>query len=77
MLRGIAGFYEKSPKIRKRNFRGTVYVCSDTTILGILCNDHTVGIYSVSAKEKEYPDEKNTISYAYAITREEWNDLKR
>ena len=28
----------------------TVYVCSDTTILGILCNDHTVGIYSVSAK---------------------------
>ena len=23
-------------------------------------------------KVKEYPDEKNEISYAYAITREEW-----
>lgn len=26
---------------------------------------------------KEYPDEKNTISYAYAITRQEWNAWKR
>ena len=24
----------------------------------------------------EYPDEKNTLSYAYAITREEWRKLK-
>ena len=27
-------------------------------------------------KVKEYPDEKNTLSYAYAITREEWRKLK-
>ena len=26
-------------------------------------------------KVKEYPDPKNTISYAYAITREEWEKL--
>ncbi len=28
-------------------------------------------------KVKEYPDDKNKISYAYAITREEWNSLNR
>lgn len=27
-----------------------IYVSSDTTILGIICDDYTVGIYSVSAK---------------------------
>ncbi len=27
-------------------------------------------------KVKEYPDPKNTISYAYAITRDEWHTLK-
>ena len=26
-------------------------------------------------KIKEYPDEKNEISYAYAITRKEWSTL--
>lgn len=26
-------------------------------------------------KVKEYPDPKNTISYAYAITREEWKKI--
>ena len=28
-------------------------------------------------KVKEYPDPKNTISYAYAITREEWEKLQQ
>lgn len=28
----------------------TIYVSSDTTILGFLCNDSTVGVYSVSTK---------------------------
>ena len=28
-------------------------------------------------KVKEYPDEKNTVSYAYAITRKEWEALKK
>lgn len=41
-----------------------------------------VGSYSTARaigmkKTKEYPDEKNTISYVYAITREEWKALKR
>ena len=28
-------------------------------------------------KVKEYPDSKNEISYAYAITRGEWKELKK
>ena len=28
-------------------------------------------------KVKEYPDPKNTISYAYAITRSEWEALQQ
>ena len=40
-----------------------------------------VGSYSTAMangmkKVKEYPDPKNTISYAYAITRGEWEALK-
>lgn len=41
-----------------------------------------VGSYSTAMangmkKVKEYPDPKNTISYAYAITREQWEALKK
>ena len=40
-----------------------------------------VGSYSTAIangmrKVKEYPDEKNGISYAYAIKREEWEKIK-
>ena len=40
-----------------------------------------VGSYSTAIangmqKVKEYPDPKNTIFYAYAITREEWKEMK-
>ena len=28
-------------------------------------------------KIKEYPDPKNTISYAFAITRDEWEKLQQ
>ncbi len=28
-------------------------------------------------KVKEYPDEKNGISYAYAIARSEWEEIRR
>ena len=41
-----------------------------------------IGSYSTAIaigmkKIKEYPDEKNDISYAYAITRKEWSVLER
>jgi len=40
------------------------------------------GSYSTSAaigmkKVKEFPDEKNKVSYAYAITRKEWETLRK
>lgn len=40
-----------------------------------------IGSYSTALangmkKVKEYPDPKNTISYAYAITREDWEKMK-
>lgn len=41
-----------------------------------------VGSYSTAIangmrKVKEWPDPKNTISYAYAITRSEWEGMRR
>ena len=33
--------------------------------------------FAKEAKVKEYPDPKNTISYAFAITREEWEKLEK
>ena len=41
-----------------------------------------IGSYSTAIaagmkKIKEYPDEKNGISYAYAIARKEWSMLER
>ena len=41
-----------------------------------------VGSYSTAlangmTKVKEYPDEKNGISYAYAIMREDWEKLEK
>ena len=37
---------------------------------------YSTAIANGMKKVKEYPDEKNTVSYAYAITREEWERLK-
>ena len=41
-----------------------------------------IGSYSTAMangmkKVKEYPDPKNKISYVYAITREEWEELRK
>lgn len=38
---------------------------------------YAVAIANGMKKIKEYPDEKNEISYAYAITREEWKARKK
>ena len=39
-------------------------------------NNGYKAIASGMKKVKEYADSKNTISYAYAITREEWERIK-
>ena len=38
---------------------------------------YSTAIANGMRKIKEYPDEKNTVSYVYAITRDEWEALKR
>lgn len=44
----------------------TIYVSSDTTILGFLCSDHEVGIYSVSVKV--YTIVKNIVASVVLVS---------
>ena len=68
--RGFAG--EAARAVRDWAFENTDYSCLYS------CMKYTnVGSYSTARasgmkKVKEYPDTQNTISYAFAITREEW-----
>lgn len=71
------GFGSEAAKaVRDWAFEHTKYDC-----LYSYMKYTNVGSYSVAAangmrKIKEYPDENNGISYAYAITRREWEELK-
>ncbi len=38
---------------------------------------YSTAIANGMRKVKEYPDPKNKISFAYAISRDEWEELKR
>ncbi len=49
----------------------TIYSCMKYTNVG----SYSTAIANGMKKVKEYPDEKNGISYAYAIEREEWEKL--
>lgn len=50
----------------------TIYSYMKYTNIG----SYSTAIANGMKKVKEYPDPKNTISYAYAITREEWKKMK-
>lgn len=68
---------ETAKAVRDWAFEHTKYDC-----LYSYMKYTNVGSYSVAAangmkKIKEYPDENNGISYAYAITRREWEELKK
>ena len=68
---------EAARAVRDWAFENTEYDC-----LYSYMKYTNVGSYATAAaagmkKVKEYPDEKNKISYAYAITREEWRLLNR
>lgn len=71
------GFGSEAAKaVRDWAFENTEYDC-----LYSYMKYTNIGSYSTAAangmkKIKEYPDEKNGISYAYAITRGEWEELK-
>ena len=68
---------EAAQAVRDWAFRNTSF-----DILYSYMKYTNVGSYSTAMangmkKVKEYPDPKNTISYAYAITREQWEALKK
>ena len=67
---------EAARAVRDWAFKNTKYDC-----LYSYMKYTNIGSYSTAAangmkKIKEYPDEKNTVSYAYAITRKEWETIK-
>ncbi len=63
-----------------RTVRDWAFQNADYDIIYSYMKYTNVGSYSTAIangmkKVKEYPDPKNTISYAYAITRKEWEEL--
>ena len=61
--------------------RDWAFTNTDYDILYSYMKYTNVGSYSTAIangmkKVKEYPDPKNTISYAYAIKRSEWEEIK-
>ena len=63
-----------------RAVRDWAFQNTDYSILYSYMKYTNIGSYSTAIangmkKVKEYPDPKNTISYAYAITREEWERI--
>ena len=64
-----------------RAARDWVFEYTDFDIVYSYMKYTNVGSYKTAIangmkKVKEYADPKNTISYAYAITREEWESIK-
>ena len=64
-----------------RAVRDWVFTNTDYDAIYSYMKYTNVGSYSTALangmkKVKEYPDPKNTISYAYAITREEWEKMR-
>ena len=61
--------------------RDWVFENTDYDVIYSYMKYTNVGSYSTALangmkKVKEYPDPKNTISYAYAITRDEWKSIR-
>lgn len=63
---------EAARAVRDWAFRNTAYDCLYSYMKYTNVGSYSTAIASGMKKIKEYPDEKNTISYAYAITREQW-----
>ena len=68
---------EAARAVRDWAFENTEYDCLYSYMKYTNVGSYSTAIANGMKKVKEYPDEKNTISYAYAITREEWNLLDR
>ena len=68
---------EATRAVRDWAFENTKYDCLYSYMKYTNIGSYSTAIANGMKKVKEYPDEKNIISYAYAITREEWKALKR
>ena len=68
---------EAARAVRDWAFENTKYDCLYSYMKYTNIGSYSTAIANGMKKIKEYPDEKNIVSYAYAITRDEWNALKR
>jgi len=67
---------EAARAVRDWAFQNTQYDCLYSYMKYTNIGSYSTAVSIGMKKVKEYPDEKNGISYAYAITREEWIALK-
>ena len=67
---------EAASEVRDWAFMNTEYDCLYSYMKYTNIGSCSTAIAIGMRKVKEYPDEKNEISYAYAIKREEWEKLK-
>ena len=68
---------EAARAVRDWGFRNTEYDIFYSYMKYTNIGSWSTALANGMKKVKEYPDPKNTISYAYAITREEWEKLQR
>ncbi|WP_295070153.1 GNAT family N-acetyltransferase [Ruminococcus sp.] len=68
---------EAARAVRDWAFENTKYDCLYSYMKYTNIASYSTAIANGMKKVKEYPDEKNTVSYAYAITRREWEALKK
>ena len=66
---------EAARAVRDWGFRNTQYDIFYSYMKYTNIGSWSTALANGMKKVKEYPDPKNTISYAYAITREEWEKL--
>ena len=72
------GFAKEAARaIRDWGFRNTQYDIFYSYMKYTNIGSWSTALANGMKKVKEYPDPKNTISYAYAITREEWEKLQQ
>ncbi len=67
---------EAAQAVRDWVFQNTQYSIIYSYMKYTNIGSYSTAIANGMKKVKEYPDPKNTISYAYAITRDEWQTLK-
>lgn len=81
LLRKLIWHTKGFAKEAARAVRDWVFLNTQYDIIYSYMKYTNVGSYSTALangmkKVKEYQDPKNTISYVYAITREEWKKMK-